>query len=82
MEVTDKPAARQYVAASFTPGSPKLYTYHNDGERCAVGDEIMLPSRLNDGWTRGFVVQVDMPKPAFETKAILGKAPPRDGGAA
>lgn len=69
--------SRQYVAVKFRPGDLRTYTYHNDGEPLKIGDEVMVPDNRSDGSKRVTVVGIDGPKPtAFETKAILGLAPP------
>lgn len=69
---------RQYVACAFRPGDRRTYTYHNDGEPVAVGDEIKVADRNGDGRQRVTVMAIGDEKPKFETKPILGKAPPRD----
>lgn len=70
---------RQYVQVEFNPGDRRSYTYHNDGDLLAIGDEVRVPDNRSDGWKRVIVVGVAGPKPtSFETKAILGLAPPRE----
>lgn len=74
--MTDEPApTRQYLAIRFRPGDHRQYTYHCDGDRCEVGEFIKIPAR-DGGWVKAEVIGVDLEKPAFETKAIIGKFPP------
>lgn len=70
--------ARQYVTAKFRRRDNRAYTYHNDGELLVPGDEVQVAARSGDGWQRLVIADVGVPKPAFDTKPILGKAPPRD----
>lgn len=68
----------QYIACTFRKGDSRSYTYHNDGPPVAVGDEVKVPDK-GDGWKRVYVSAVGVPKPTkFETKAILGIAPPKE----
>jgi len=67
--------ARQYVAIEFHRGG-RTYTYHHDGEAIVPGDEVKVPDRSGDGWSRVRVVEVDWIKPGFETKPILGRIEP------
>lgn len=69
-----EPAHRQYLAIKFKATDRRTYTYHNDGDRCEVGEIIKL--RAADGWQRVEVVAVDLEKPSFPTKPIGGKLPP------
>ena len=72
---------RQYVAVKFRPSDKRTYTYHHDAEPVAVGDEVKVAKR-GDGWNRVAVVGIGETKPVgFETKAILGLAPPKEGEA-
>jgi len=64
--------ARQYVAIEFRRGG-RTYTYHHDGEAIVPGDEVKVPDRSGDGWSRVRVVEVDWIKPGYETKPILGR---------
>lgn len=64
--------ARQYIAVEFRRGG-QTYTYHHDGETIVPGDEVKIPDKTGDGWSRVRVVEVDWIKPPFETKAILGR---------
>lgn len=78
MNETDKdaaPAHRQYIAVKYRPGDQRTYTYHNDGDRCEVGEIVKVEGR--QGWQRVEVVAVDIERPTlFETKPIGGKLPP------
>lgn len=66
--------SRQYLTASFQSGGMP-YTYHNDGPPVAAGDKVLVSGRGGKG-TRTVTVQaIEVPKPAFETKAIIGRAP-------
>jgi hypothetical protein len=69
---------RQYATCTFRKGDSRSYTYHNDGDPVAIGDEVKVEDpRSTDGiWKRVYVVGVDHPKPSFPTKPILGIAPP------
>lgn len=67
----------QYVACSFTKGG-RTYTYHNDGEPVKVGDEVKVEGGGPDGWKRVYVEGVSSSKPSFNTKPILGIAPPKE----
>lgn len=66
----------QYVACKFRPEDKRSYTYFNDGEPVAVGDEVKIGGRTEEGWQRVHVVAVSDEKPPFETKPILGKIEP------
>lgn len=68
--------SRQYVACKFRPDDKRSYTYHNDGEPVAVGDEVKIAGRSDDGWQRVYVAAVGDEMPSFETKPILGKIEP------
>lgn len=68
--------SRQYIACKFRPADRRTYTYHNDGDPVAVGDEVMAPSaRSDDGWQKVHVVAI-VDEPEFETKGLLGTIPP------
>jgi hypothetical protein len=76
-----KPAADgpQYLTAKFSPEDTRTYTYHNDGEPVAPGDQVLVPGK-GDKPRTVTVAEVGVPKPdGFETKAILGLAPPPEG---
>ena len=60
--------SRQFVAVKFRPGDARTYTYHNDGEPVAAGDEVKIADRNGDGWSRVTVAFISSEKPAFETK--------------
>lgn len=64
---------RQYVAIKFRMNDRRSYTYHNDGERMMRGDRVKVPDRSGNGWSAGQVVDVHYAKPAFPTRALLGK---------
>jgi hypothetical protein len=82
-EMSDEPK-RQFVAVKFKTWDKRTYTYHNDGEPVAPGDQVKIKDRGGDGWSRVTVVEVTDEAPAFATKPILGLAPldepkPADG---
>ena len=60
--------ARQYVGCTFKGGG-RIYTYHNDGDPVAVGQEVKVESR-EGGWQRVTVVSVSEQAPSFATKPI------------
>ena len=64
---------RQYVAVKFRPGDRRTYTYHNDGDPVAAGDEVKIADRHGNGWSRVTVESVSDEKPPFDTKPILGR---------
>lgn len=66
----------QYVACKYREADKRSYTFHNDGEPVAVGDQVKIAGRGDDGWQRVFVAAVSDEKPAFDTKPILGKVEP------
>lgn len=69
---------RQYIRVKFKWGD-REYTYHNDGPPVAAGQEVRVPDRSGDGWTRVTVTEIGVEPPTkFATKAILGLAPPKD----
>lgn len=63
---------RQFVAVQFNPWDRRSYTYHNDGEACAIGDLVKVMT--NRGEATVTVVGLPGEQPSFETKGILGKA--------
>lgn len=70
-------AERQFVACTFRKGDAKTYTYHNDGEPLQVGDEVEIDGRYGKR-QRVYIAAIDVAKPSFDTKPILGKAPPKE----
>ena len=67
--------ARQYLTATLAPGG-MAYTYHNDGPPVAAGQQVLVDGRGGKG-TRTVTVQaIEVPKPEFVTKPIIGPAPP------
>lgn len=74
--------SRQYLTAKFRPDDKAAYTYHNDGPPVAAGDRVLVPGRRSaktpDPKPQTVTVyEIEVPKPeGFETKAILGPAPP------
>lgn len=66
--------SRQYLTATFAPGGMP-YTYHNDREPVAAGDRVLVSGRGGKGTRTVTVEQVGVPRPKFETKAIIGPAP-------
>lgn len=68
-------AERQYVAVKFRVADTRNYTYHNDGEPLAEGDQAKVADNRSDGWKRVFVVAL-VDKPDFPTKPVLGKVEP------
>lgn len=69
----------QFVVCTFRKGDTRSYTYHNDGDPVAAGDEVKVedPRSTEGGWKRVYVVSVGGKKPPFPTKPILGLAPPK-----
>lgn len=63
--------ARQYVEARFRKG-PGSYTYHNDGEPVAPGDEVFVVGQHSE--QRVTVVALLDEPPPFQTKPIIRKA--------
>lgn len=68
--MNDQP--RQYVAIEFHPADRRSYTYHNDGDPVSIGDRVVVETKK--GTQKVTVVGLPTAKPAFETKAILGRA--------
>jgi hypothetical protein len=66
---------RQYISVKFRPGDARSYTYHAD-EPYSVGDEVKIGN--GDEWSRATVVGIGHDKPRFDTKPILGVAPPKE----
>jgi hypothetical protein len=67
------PDNRQYIACQFA-NSGRTYTYHNDGEPLAVGDQVKVETR--NGRQVVDVVELVAEPPRFETKPILNKIEP------
>lgn len=68
--------SRQYLIAKFSSADTRGYTYHNDGPPVAAGDRVLVAGR-GDKPRTVTVHEIGVPKPeGFETKAILGPAPP------
>lgn len=70
---------RQHVAVKFNPESERTYTYHNDGEPVAAGDRVLIETGKGTKVVTVHSVRVrsaDDPPLEFETKGILGLAPP------
>lgn len=71
---------RQFVSVKFRPGDTRSFTYVNDGDPVAIGDEVKVPDRHGDGWNR--VTVCDLPPgppnnfPVEKLKAILGRVEP------
>jgi hypothetical protein len=66
---------RTYVAVRFKPWDRRTYTYHHEGpDPLAIGDAVRVETK--DGVQVVEVTAVDLPPPAFETKAILGRFEP------
>ena len=60
---------RQYLGCEFKPGG-RLYTYHNDGEPAAEGDEVLV--NTSRGMQSVTVIEAHHRKPPFATKPIIG----------
>lgn len=66
---------RQFVTCKFRPGDTRKYTYHNDGDPVAPGDKVIVDAPRAEGKITIEVCEI-VGQPRFETKPILGKAPP------
>lgn len=64
---------RQFVAVQFKAWDQRSYTYHNDGEPVAIGDQVVVTTAKGTQTVR--VVALPTETPSFATKAIDGKAP-------
>ena len=65
----------QYLACRFGLMDQRRYTYHWDGEPCAVGDFVKVAdARDSSAWKRVEVMAIVDHVPNFVTKPILGKA--------
>jgi hypothetical protein len=62
----------QYVSVQFKPWDRRGYTYHWEGPPLAVGDKVIVATK--DGEQVVTVSSIDVPPPAFETKAIIAIA--------
>lgn len=71
---------RQHVAVKFNDASERTYTFHNDGDPVVAGDWVLIQS---GGKTKAVIVHsVRVPQDGdeplgFETKGIMGLAPPK-----
>ncbi|TKD50548.1 hypothetical protein [Sphingomonas baiyangensis] len=65
---------RQYVSVLFKPWDRRTYTYHNDGERVAEGDEVVVST--DRGPAVVTVASTSDRAPSFDTKPIVGKHRP------
>lgn len=61
---------RQYLAVRFKHGQ-RPYTYHNDGQPLRPGHTARVQSRDGLGWQNVDVIEVDLPRPHFDTKPII-----------
>jgi uncharacterized protein YhfF len=64
-------SARQLVAVQFNPWDQRSYTYHNDGEPVAVGDQVRVLTTKGEKIVT--VAALPQEQPTFETKPIVGK---------
>jgi hypothetical protein len=74
--MSDSTPNRQFVAVLFKPWDKRSYTYHNDGEPVAVGDNVIVETAK--GTQTVTVSALPDAVPPFPTKPIIGKAPPPD----
>jgi hypothetical protein len=70
---------RQFYACRFRPADKREYTYHSDlGEPFSPGNEVRVPDKSGEGWSRVYVVAKHpadfVPSTKFDTKPILGIA--------
>ena len=65
----------QFVKCTFKEGGTGGYTYQNDGEPLAVGDVVKVLDKSGDGHKRVWVTEIDLEKPRFDCKPVLGKYP-------
>lgn len=80
-QISDTPAHRRYIAVKFREGDRKTYTYHWDGTQTfPIGSTVKVPDRSGDGWNR-VIVDGEVGKPPYATKAILGPHMPLTEGA-
>lgn len=67
-----------FISAKFNPDHNRAYTYAYDGpETFTPGDRVTVETK--DGLKTVTVHEVDLPEPAFECKAILGRADDNEG---
>ncbi len=68
--------SRQFVACTFRLGDSRSYTYHNDGEPVAIGDEVKVTDRDGVGWKRVHVVAIGDTPPLIpdQTHSWKGRA--------
>lgn len=70
-------SGREFVAVKFRSGDKRAYTYHWEGpDPIACGDQVKVPDRRGDGWTRATVHEIGLAAPEFATKALLGRIEP------
>lgn len=72
---------RQYLSVKFRSSDARSYTYHNDVDPVACGDQVKIKDRRGEGWSRATVHEISTIAPPYETKPILGPVepePPRD----
>jgi hypothetical protein len=62
---------RQLIAVEFSPGG-RMYTYHNDGEPLANGEDVVVLTPRGPKTVR--VVSIHPAPPKVETKPIVGRA--------
>lgn len=68
----------QWIQCRFGP-TAIAYTYRNDGDDVAVGDEVMVPARGGvDRRVEVVAILDEEPQVEFGIKSITGKAPPRE----
>lgn len=67
--------SRQYITAKFRPGDGMAYTYHHDGPPLLRGDKVLVSGKGGKGTRTVTVDEVGVPKPPFDTKPTLGRAP-------
>lgn len=74
--MTEPTPNRQFVAVLFKPWDRRSYTYHNDGEPVAIGDEVIVETAKGQSIVTVSALPTEVP--SFPTKPIIGKAPPPD----
>lgn len=65
----------QYVVVKFNPWDRRTYTYQNNGEPVAPGDMVDVDTPRGRQSVK--VEEVNMRKPSFTCKDIVGKTPPK-----
>ena len=68
----------KYVLATFRRGEARAYTYLLGDFGIAIDDEIMVPGPKGVGEKRVYVSGFSDQDPAYECKAVIGIAPPRE----